>query len=150
MEDEKDKIPTPIELFGVECGKGWYDLIRPIVEYVEKFNEENNLSEENKIRFVQIKEKWGGLRIYTNYGTKELHDMIDKAEEESYNVCENCGLTNNVGLKIDGWNQTLCHYCATDLALERKYPVIWRSNETGKTYTISCDGTESVTNIEEF
>ena len=91
-----------------------------IIEYVNKFNEEHHLGDGEKIEFLQIKEKWGGLRIYTNYGTKELHEMIDKAEEESYNVCENCGLRTDVGLKIDGWHMTLCKYCATNLAMERK------------------------------
>lgn len=144
MENQTEKIPTPIELFGVECGKGWHDLIIPIIEYVNKFNEEHHLGDGEKIEFLQIKEKWGGLRIYTNYGTKELHEMIDKAEEESYNVCENCGLRTDVGLKIDGWHMTLCKYCATNLAMERKYPVVWCSNDTGKTYTIDSDGTDTL------
>ena len=35
MEDKKEKIPTPWELFHIECGKGWESLYKPIFEYIE-------------------------------------------------------------------------------------------------------------------
>ena len=41
MEEKQEKLLTPIKLFGVECGKGWYELIIPIAEYIEKFNKEH-------------------------------------------------------------------------------------------------------------
>ena len=75
----ENKIPTPIELFGIECGKGWYKLIEPIIKYIEEYNQDKK--EEDKIKIIQIKEKFGELRFYTNFGTEELHKMIEEAEE---------------------------------------------------------------------
>jgi hypothetical protein len=141
----KDKLKHPYELFGVECGKGWYDLLKPIVEYIEKYNEDKE--EEQKIRFTQIKEKWGGLRVYVNFGTDELFKLIEQAEDESYNICEDCGTRTDVGLKETGWIRTLCKECAIK---EAKYynGVFWKSNDDGKTYYIDSNG--YVTEDNEF
>ena len=40
------------------------------------------------IEFRQIKEKFGGLRVYVNFHIKELDELIDKAEQKSFSVCE--------------------------------------------------------------
>ena len=77
---------TSFELFGVECDSGWYQLILPIIEYVNEYNAnidkqyngDNAASISHKIVFTQIKEKWGTLDISLNFGTKELWDMIEK------------------------------------------------------------------------
>ena len=36
MEDLK----TPWELFGVECGEGWFSLIEPILQYIQSYNKD--------------------------------------------------------------------------------------------------------------
>ena len=110
MEENKNNyIPHPFELFGIECHKGWYDLLTPVFEYVENYNKDKK--DEEQIKFLQIKEKWGGLNIYTNFGNDELFKLIDKAEEESYNVCEECGSRNDVGMRESGWMTTMCLEC---------------------------------------
>ena len=148
MEEKKEHIPYPIELFGVECGKGWYDLLTPIIEYVEEYNKDTE--EDNQIKFLQIKEKWGGLRVYTNFGTRELFDLIDKAEEESYNVCEFCGSREEVGMTLSGWNSTTCLDCVKKMAKERDYPISWGRNSDNKVFWINPDGTmEETEKVEE-
>lgn len=143
MNDENKmyELPTPIELFGVECDKGWYPLIEPIVKWVQKYNEEHP-ENERPIEFMQIKEKWGGLRIYVNYGTKELYDMIEKAETDSYDVCEICGSREDVGEKYDGWYNTWCHKCTLERVKLRNNPIKFRRNSNKKTYLIHPDGKE--------
>ena len=54
----------------------------------------------------QVKEKFGGLRFYTNGYDGEVSGMIRMAESMSYRTCEVCGSpgrSNNYG-----WISTLC------------------------------------------
>jgi hypothetical protein len=54
----------------------------------------------------QVKEKFGGLRFYTNGFTDEVSGMIRMAESMSYRTCEVCG---NPGRSNNyGWISTLC------------------------------------------
>lgn len=104
-----NKEQEPYELFGIECGKGWNKLITPILDYIDIYN--SGQKEENKIQVYQIKEKFGGLRIYVSNTTKELDKMIKEAEDQSYKVCEYCGSTDNVKQAGKGWIKTLCEKC---------------------------------------
>lgn len=103
------KPQEPYELFGIECGKGWNKLITPILDYIDIYN--SGHKEEDKIHILQIKEKFGGLRIYVSPEPKELSEMIEKAEDESYKTCEYCGSTENVTQTKHGWIKTLCDKC---------------------------------------
>lgn len=44
-----------------------------------------------KFRIQQIKEKYGSLRVYTNFGSPEIYDIIAKYEDISYHTCIGCG-----------------------------------------------------------
>jgi hypothetical protein len=72
-------------------------------------------------RVEQVKEKFGGLRVYLDYGDPtertaaeaaciELaEDLIELHEEEFYRTCEYCG---QPGWPRDGgWVKTLCDVC---------------------------------------
>lgn len=102
----KQKPQEPYELFGIECGKGWNKLIIPILDYIDLYNS----GHDDKIEILQIKEKFGGLRIYTSFSTPELDQLIDDAEEQSFKICEYCGSTENVS-QTTGWIKTLCSKC---------------------------------------
>lgn len=70
----------------------------------------------------QVKEKFGGLRVYLDYGdplerteaeaacVDLAEDLIEKYEEESYRTCEFCGEPGEP--TADGWIKTLCDDCA--------------------------------------
>jgi RNA polymerase-binding transcription factor DksA len=60
---------------------------------------------------VQAKEKFGGLRFYITSAPQEVHDLIHKAEEESYHICEECGKKGTLRKDL-GWWLVLCekHY----------------------------------------
>lgn len=98
----------PFELFGIECESGWKKLYEPIIEYIVEYNKTH---EDNPIKIHQIKEKFGGLRFYTNYYTEELDRMIDKAEDESYNVCEICGKHIDQPIVKHHWIYPFCKEC---------------------------------------
>ena len=136
--NEKSHIPHPFELFGVECGKGWYKLIEPIFEYIKNYNKDKKDNE--KIVVLQVKEKWGELCIYTNFGTNELHDMMLEAEEKSLSVCEDCGSENDVGMRMNGWMTTMCLDCVKKEAEKNNYTQIWYRNQDKKYLYIHPNG----------
>jgi len=90
--------------WGIECGDGWYDLIRSLCLEIKI------LDKDSKVRAVQVKEKFGGLRFYIDYGTEEIYNKIDMAEEISFSICEECGKPGK--LRNGEWLKTLCNDCA--------------------------------------
>jgi hypothetical protein len=97
--------------FGFEFGDGWFDLIYQLcvdldAEY-QKLSPENiaDAGEDGYIVF-QAKEKFGGLRFYTDSGTDEMHKLIDVAENKSFTICEYCGKAGKT--RGGGWIKTLC------------------------------------------
>lgn len=55
---------------------------------------------------AQVKEKFGGLRFYTNNSTPEQDSVISLAEAMSERICEHCG---DKGMQYPiGWVRTLC------------------------------------------
>lgn len=47
--------------------------------------------EDNRLKFDQIKEKFGTFRIYLNYYSDEIDRLVEEAEELSEVTCETCG-----------------------------------------------------------
>ena len=90
--------------FGLECNKGWFPLIYNACKKIAKFDGSKTF------KFNQIKEKFGGLRLYCEGGNQDIYKIIDQAEKESYETCENCGTKKNVTTE-GGWIQTLCKSC---------------------------------------
>ena len=109
---------TSYELFGVECGNGWKPLIDRYFKWIEEYN--NDKSEENKIETLQIKEKFGSLRIYPSSYTDELHNLIEKLEEESSNICEECGKHIEEPIIKNHWIYPLCEDCFNSMEERRK------------------------------
>jgi hypothetical protein len=62
-------------------------------------------------RFVQIKEKYGSLRLYNNGCSRECWNILDKYESLSLKTCIECGSTEGVELTDDGWILPLCTTC---------------------------------------
>lgn len=122
--------------FGIECNNGWYELLSSVcwrISQHEKNIEDNKkyLAQKNKdiqkdfgismsgeepeyfpVKFDQVKEKYGGLRIYFTGGDDYVDGVIGMAEEYSYKVCEICG---NAGKpNKGGWITTLCDSCRNE------------------------------------
>ena len=110
----RDKDESPMETaicWGIECGDGWYWLIDNLCSTIQRYYDNNgeNLGFNQPIA-TQVKEKYGGLRFYTNGGDDTIHGMIWLAESLSYSICEKCGSQENVKT-TSGWNVTLCESC---------------------------------------
>jgi hypothetical protein len=102
---DHDKPPTETLIcFGCECSDGWFDLIHTTCAVIQ--NHLKNRPECPPFRFSQIKEKFGGLRLY-NYGGDEFtFGVCCMAESMSYHVCE---VTGNRGqlCSTGHWLRTL-------------------------------------------
>lgn len=81
-----------------ECGEGWYDIIKNLIEELIATGWDKNVS--------QVKEKFGGLRFYIDLTPEGGNEIISKYEALSYKTCEKCGKDGM--LRKGGWIQTLC------------------------------------------
>lgn len=93
--------------WGISIGNGWYWLIDKLCSQLQWDIDKNHYPQ---IETVQVKEKFGGLRFYTNGGTNEQNGMISLAESLSFSICEDCGTTKDVS-QTKGWIVTLCKKC---------------------------------------
>lgn len=86
-----------------DCESGWYSLIHSLISDLIELGWDKQIT--------QVKEKFGGLRFYINSGSEEIYNRIMEAENESYNICETCGINGKIRTDI-GWFRTLCeeHY----------------------------------------
>lgn len=119
----KDKTPMESPMcFGIETGNGWYEILDHLCwkikqhednikwhrEYLEKKNPEKLASEPEyfPVKFDQVKEKYGGLRIYFSGGDDYINGLVSMAESISYSVCEVCG--NKGAANKGGWISVRC------------------------------------------
>lgn len=60
---------------------------------------------------IDIKEKYATLRIYGYFG-KAISSVIELAEIECSNTCQQCGSKDNVRIVDEGWLYNLCEKCS--------------------------------------
>jgi virulence-associated protein VapD len=131
----EDKKKT-LMCFGFEHNDGWFWLIDQLCESIQNSIDSSNkyCTEDKKVQQVvadQVKEKFGGLRFYHSGGDTYIEGMISLAESMSYNICEFCGSTENVGQTI-GWYYTICKECY-DNSESRISSLKWKEKEDKKT-----------------
>lgn len=73
--------------FGFMCGKGWYPLIIELLDKLQAIEDRD----QKGLEVLEVKEKFGTLRVYTSYATDEIFDLINKYEKKSETTCEVCG-----------------------------------------------------------
>ena len=96
--------------WGLECDDGWFELIEGTLKAVA-------LCSEPDTAVVQIKEKFGGLRIYLESATERAWDICEQAERQSFEVCEGCGAPGRV-FRRHGWMYNRCQVCECLLNLQ--------------------------------
>jgi hypothetical protein len=105
MKNVSPRYPTYVihegydrELALQSVGDGWASLVNEVFDMMSTMK--------TSVKIIQVKEKWGGLRIYTD----AMHGVLDKriidVEKRSFEICETCG--NPGALRSGGWYQTLC------------------------------------------
>lgn len=69
--------------------------------------------EYNSFRILDIKEKYGALRVYVRHETPKLHEIIQKYSRISENICIDCGKPAHWISK--GWICPYCDDCAKEI-----------------------------------
>lgn len=93
------------EAFDANVPEGWYEIARQCCDGIVRIDP--------AARVYQLKEKFGGIRMYMNAVSPPVHTMTDALEHQSFHTCQECGnqpasphSTNNY------WVKTLCDGCA--------------------------------------
>ena len=90
-------------------GEGWFEILWNLCVSLEGIAKARIAEGHAPLRVVQVKEKYGSLRMYVDGGTDEVEDMIDAAEAKSETICEVCGAPGSIHT-IRGWDKTLCPF----------------------------------------
>ncbi len=90
-----DERGYDIQLAKDSVGPGWESLIEKVFD-----------AKPPDLRIVQVKEKYAGLRIYTDRIDKQFDDLLFDVQNESLKICEECGKPGLV--REGGWWTTLC------------------------------------------
>lgn len=116
----KNKTPMQSPMcFGIETGEGWYEILSSLcwmikqhedsiiwqTEWKQKTDPEYQ-SDYFPVKFDQIKEKYGGLRVYFSGGDQYIEGLVSMAEAISYHVCDVCG--NKGEANKSGWISVRC------------------------------------------
>jgi hypothetical protein len=89
--------------YGIACGEGWYQILLNLFTALAVL--------EPRPVIVQVKEKFGGLRVYLDGGGEEAAALIREAENLASETCEDCGAPGR--LRMDRpWIATLCDHHA--------------------------------------
>ena len=91
--------------FGIETHNGWYNLLNDLCRELKE--------NEFKGKVKQIKQKFGGLRFYTDEATDKDYKIIYRYEEKSFTVCEKCGKQAYERV-MHGWITVLCEDCYSE------------------------------------
>jgi hypothetical protein len=97
---------TPLGERTIECGPGWYGLVARLARTLEAHIQQLPPATRRDVYCVQVKEKFGGLRFYMRTTTTAIESAIDRAEEHSFHICEDCGRPGR--LREGRWLATLC------------------------------------------
>ena len=97
-------------------GKGWASLLDELFDVLDTM--------QAPPKIIQVKEKWGGLRVYdsgvyltdTDNPDAEFERVLRDIERRSFTICETCG--EQGVLRKGSWIRTLC-----DVHAEGREPV---------------------------
>ena len=102
-------IPTYIEWDAVE--PGWNKAFgKQYLKDLKKQLKKDKIL--YKWRITQIKEKYGTFRLYCNYGSPEIYNIINKYESLSWGICIQCGKPATYTSK--GWIAPYCEECVNN------------------------------------
>ena len=111
FEQHRDFFAPSGSFCGISIGPGWEPLV---IDALNKLYECAR-----GLEICQIKEKYGGLRIYwwatdevINY--TQIDNIILEAEKLASRTCEQCGKEACLCVR-NGWYNTLCTDCAETL-----------------------------------
>lgn len=84
-----------------QVGPGWATILTDLHSKIQALQPDYDVG--------QLKEKFGGLRVYLNTLAPGVGNLIQQAEGESRKTCEMCGQPGEPSGR--GWIKTLCDEC---------------------------------------
>lgn len=97
---------------GIAIGNGWSHIIVALMEMIQDYIDETNAKIEVAIPqfvLIQVKEKFGILRIYSKGGDGTTSAYVEMAEVLSRHTCEMCGKPGEI--RSGAWTKVLCEEC---------------------------------------
>lgn len=87
-------------------GPGWHAIVRALLLGYEALHPD-------EIHVDQVKEKFGGLRVYVSPFYPDMNPLDRMACDIARSTCERCGRTEGATetTSSDGWISTLCSTC---------------------------------------
>ena len=106
----------------IACGPGWNKALLNFFEQVKVLNDS---LKGHIIHAVQIKEKWGRLRVYALVEPKpdiesnedpqkiiaEFQELLKHCKKETDSTCERCGCSDKPLYTTKGWIKYVCEEC---------------------------------------
>ena len=97
--------------FGVSTNPGWYPMVEKLLLDIRALPKDDGL-----VRINQIKEKFGGLRVYIEVSgsgdfKERVRGMIEQAEKQASRTCEFC--SNPGVLRSAEWMRVTCEKHST-------------------------------------
>lgn len=102
----------------ISCHKGWNNLLDELLSKITKYN----------IEIQDIKEKFGGLRVYVSPYIEEVENIIREYEDKADKTCEICGKTGE--LRPTNWMRTLCNKCYATKYFKYKIVYLFHIDKT--------------------
>ena len=106
--------PNGVNWHGVP--KGWLPVIDKLcaciqhyIDYHVSYTKDGHVKPQ-QVRCSQMKEKFGGLRFYTDGHDEVVEGMIKMAEHLCDITCQDCGSEEDLGI-TSGWITVLCRKC---------------------------------------
>jgi RNA polymerase-binding transcription factor DksA len=102
----------------LSVGDGWAPLLWDLFTKISAITSNDiNESFDEPTTLEQVKEKFGGLRVYISMTNPEIYHLINQAEKRSYEICEDCGTEENVKCGSTGrLVATLCGKCREEFS----------------------------------
>ena len=94
-------------IISLDAGEGWRALLWDLCVALEAHAKMQKAIGHKPVQVVQIKQKFGGLRFYTQGGDDLTGAFIAAAEEIAERTCEVCGAPARAK-RINGWISTFC------------------------------------------
>ena len=95
------KILEPADYLSI--GEGWFPIIDRLCTALQTEIDMRGLEQ---VIAKQVKEKFGGLRFYTDNFHGELQYLVDNAENEADRTCDVCGEPGKI--RGTGWLMARC------------------------------------------
>jgi hypothetical protein len=109
--------PDRVNWYGIP--NGWLSIIDTLCGSIQDYIDNttrytgNGPKKPEQVTCAQMKEKFGGLRFYTNGNDDEVEGMIRMAEYMCDHTCQDCGTTEELG-ETSVWISVICRNCVTE------------------------------------